>query len=199
MAGLEVGAGDPWGDEFSAPFDLVGIGGGDDEPLLDNGAGEPWYIGGEVSIQARSVEPLVPIYSQDYSPSRYADGNYSQEGGWVIELYAPGLTFPPGDYRIDLENVDTTQTYPTMKPGCNSARFGLAQVCRPLFGGRVLRFALPAAPTGDYLIKVTFPDATTQYAETGITLVFVPESLHFKHMLKLPYRVLRPKNFIQEP
>ena len=198
---FEAGAGDPWGDEFEgAPAELLSIGADDSlGDLFDTGGGEPWLIGVDVELtlywQAAGVSPG----SEFYSPSRYSDlDEMSEEGGWVLEIKSD-VPFEDGDYRVDLENTDTTQRYPLDKPGCNSARFGLRQACRPIRGNKVIQFATAAAIRGEYSVILTTPLGDELVVGNPINLVYVPESLQFISLARLPAKVYKIKNPIRRP
>lgn len=198
----EVGGGDPWGDEFIGPdFQAFGFGAGDADTveMLGSGGGDPWLLGGDVDVAVVWKDPTVSPSSELYSPSRYSSlDEYSQEGGWVLEARS-AVPFEPGFYRVDFISEETTQGYPTDKPGCNSTRFGFSQRCFPNLDGRAIPFAAPAAPTGEYKVKLTFPNGGFVFASNTIHLVYVPESLQFRSMCRMPVRVYSPKNPIPRP
>lgn len=205
----EPGGGDPWGEEFEiwpgfGPGQkgsiewLLGTGGGDDlDGSLETGGGDPWLLGVDIDVQIQVSDWDIDSSSDLYSPSRYTDPEqYSQEGGWIIRLTAPGSIFPDGEYRVDLVS-GSSQIYPAHKPGCNSALFGQAQRCLATEGRRVLTFAVAAAPVGEYSVQITFPDGMLVTAASTIQLTYVPDSPHFHSVIKLPAKVYKPKNPIK--
>lgn len=197
MAGFEAGGGAPW--EAGGVL-LYDSGAGDDTPpYLDLGGGDPWGGPETATIIVSPPAGGGGDSDEDPTPSRYPDGGtgeYSQEGGWIVELLMVGDTWPEGSYRVDLVAATDGQIYPKLKPGCNSAKYGLAQSCRPTKGFRALRFALPAAPVGVYDIKITYPEGSIVVIEDAITLTYVPDSAQVRSMLFLPDGVYSPKNLI---
>lgn len=197
--GFEGGGGNQF--EYDGDVILDTGAGGDDViggMYLGSGGGDPLIIGVDATLL---IVPsiTVPEDSIYYSPSRIEDAYiFSQEGGWVLALVSPGLTWAPGDYRVDIVNDVTGKQYPDQKPGCNSALFGKKYACRPALAGRQLRFTLPAAPVGDYWVKVTTPLNVVLYSESTIHLTYVPESRAFRAMSRFPFNVLRVKSPIQE-
>lgn len=183
---------------------VIDVGGGDefaiDGMYLGTGGGDGVYFTLDAPLApADTVDIYVPRDSRYYSPSRVTDHTlYSQEGGHLVVLEAIGLKFPDGDYRVDIVREDNSRSYPTHKPGCNSAIFGGRQACRPLPGNRKLLFALPAAPTGEYRIKLTMPDLLEVWSVNTINLTFVPESRVFRSLCRFPFKVMRPSSPIQE-
>lgn len=187
----ERGAGAPGMDD---------VGAGDPDWLISGtGAGDPYAMydaGLYFNLQAQ----VVPASSEWFSPSRVsAEEKISQEGGWLVELRIPGLVFPDGTYRCDFIDVSTNDIWPTVKPGCNSALFGKKYACRPVPGGKFMRFASPAAPVGSYRVKVTFPTNEVVYSINTVDLTYVPECPPFRALAALPEQVYLVVSPIKEP
>ncbi len=185
-------------------FEVIDIGGGDGDTIdgmyLGTGGGDGYYFSLDVELElSGDIDIHVPRGSGFYSRSRVADErHFSQEGGHLAAVEGLGLRFPAGDYRVDLVGAVNARVYPTHKPGCNSAMFGRAQRCFPIDGGRRLQFAMPAAPVGEYYIKVTMPDGLVVWSVNTITLTFTPECRVFRALCRVPFNVIRPVSPLQE-
>lgn len=137
---------------WSGAGDVVFGGAGDPYGWLSSGAGDPYGFlalrDGVVVIGSEFLFDLEEKITRQASP-----WEYSQQGGTLIDLVSTTAPWSLGDYKVRLKSC-LGQYFPDLYPNAHSGIEGQDDRLFPIYGRKVLRFAMPRVPLGVYTIQI---------------------------------------------
>lgn len=155
-----------FGFDFGHPTEMVT----EDAPTADEIEAFTFGFGDEHHSSAPDYDP--PMYGGLAMATTNTSGEFGDDGGALVELYAPAADLPSrGPYRIRLIDADGNLWPPASLPGCPAAIAGAFDNVNANASREYLRFALPVLPQGAYGVVLTWDDGSSTATFDDMILV----------------------------
>lgn len=149
-------------------------------PIWEPGFGNPsTFEGSEYAYQGTGFgSPSGGFMAADADPPAppsfafavlSSTGEFGDDGGALVRLYAPGGFPSPGPFKVRLVDADGERWPPTNRRACYAAKAGAGDACMTNRSREFLSFTLPKLPQGAYGIRLEWDD--------GLSVTVAPEML----------------------